>query len=200
MRIRAFIADDHAIVRDGLRRLLEAHDIEVVGETADGRGVLRAPALARADVLLLDLSLPRVSGMEVLRRTVEMHPRLRVIVLSMYPAEQFATRCLAEGAWAYLDKTASGKEVLDLVHKATSRREPTSEVHPRPALPHDTLSPREFQIFVLIAQGRTVSEIAAELDVTKATVSTHLGKVREKVSARTNADVVAYAYRAGLVG
>jgi DNA-binding NarL/FixJ family response regulator len=197
---RVFLADDHTVVRDGLRQLIDSQpDLEVAGEGADGREVLSAPALATCHVLVLDLSLPRVDGTEVLRRLQQVHPGLPVLVLSMYPEDQFASRTLREGASAYLSKTASSELVLDTIRRLARREALPEKEAPRKAQPHEQLSPREFQVFFLLLRGRSVSEIAAELDVTVATVSTHLGRVREKLGVRTNTEVMQYGHRVGLV-
>jgi DNA-binding NarL/FixJ family response regulator len=200
MKLRVFLVDDHDVVRAGLRALLSAEpDLEVVGESGDGGAALRSHELRSADVLVLDLSLPRIDGTEVLRRVHRVQPELPVVVLSMYPEEPFASRAIAAGAAAYVHKSAPSSALIEAIRTA-ARGTPQPVRAPAPAaLPHEKLTPREFQVFVLLIRGRSVSEIAAELDLTMPTVSTHLGRVREKLGARTNGDVVAYAHRAGLI-
>lgn len=211
--IRIFLADDHAIVRHGLRRLIEDQpDMQVLGEASDGRQVLLAEGKDAWDILVLDLSLPRVSGIEVLRRLRTEAPRLRIVILSMYPETQYALRMLREGAAAYLSKSHDPSEMLDALRTVAS-----GKTYVRPALaaemkleagnrsegdlpPHQNLSAREYQIFTLIFQGRTVTEIAAELDISQSTVSNHVARIREKLGARSIAEIVNYAHRAGLVG
>jgi len=202
--IRAFIADDHAIVREGMRRLFETSgDIVVVGEATDGRAVLVAAEHHEWDVLVLDLSLPVVSGLEVLRRLHRDHPTLPVVVLSMYPEEAFAPRVLAEGAVAYVSKERPLADVEAAIRRAVNRA-PAARLTPagdtpRPALPHETLSAREYQVFLLILEGRSNVEIAAELDLVASTVSNHLAKVKLKLGAHTIAEIVAYGHHVGLV-
>ncbi|MBL8602981.1 MAG: response regulator transcription factor [Myxococcales bacterium] len=207
--IRVFLADDHAIVRQGLRQLLEtAGDFLVVGEAVDGRAVLNAPDKDSWDVLVLDLSLPRVSGVEVMRRLHESQPGLRVVVLSMYPEDQYGLRMLKEGAAAYLGKTEPPETIIDTIRRvaagevvrteAVHRAEEAARSRSERA-PHETLSAREYQVFMLIAQGRTVADIAAELNLSGSTVSNHLAHVREKLRAQSNGEIVRYAYRAGLI-
>lgn len=206
---RIFIADDHAIVRHGLRQLIDAQpDLQVVGEASDGRQVLLAEGRHTWDILILDLSLPRVSGLEVLRRLRSELPSLRVIVLSMYPEEQYALRMLNEGAAAYLSKEHPPEELL-----AVLRQVARGQTYVNPGLsqqllrgerdsaqpPHASLSPREYQIFTLIFSGKTVSQIAAELDVSMSTVSTHLARIKEKLGLHSIAEIVSYAHREGLV-
>jgi DNA-binding NarL/FixJ family response regulator len=202
--IRAFIADDHAIVREGMRRLFETSgDITVVGEAVDGRAVLVAAEHHDWDVLVLDLSLPVVSGLEVLRRLHRDHPTLPVVVLSMYPEEAFAPRVLAEGAVAYVSKERPLADVEAAIRRAVNRvpaaRLTPADGTPRPALPHETLSAREYQVFLLVLEGRSNVEIAAELDLVASTVSNHLAKVKLKLGAHTIAEIVAYGHHVGLV-
>lgn len=207
--IRVFLADDHPIVRDGLRQLLSREpDMTVVGEAADGRQALLAAASVAIDVLILDLSLPRVSGIEVLRRMQKDHPQIRVVVLSMYPEDQYALRLLREGAAAYLSKDHPAEELLRAVREVArgatyvsrtiTERVQTGELDPeQPA--HARLSAREHQVFTLLFQGRTVTDIAAELDLSASTVSNHVAKIKEKLNVRTIGEIVSYAHRAGLV-
>lgn len=206
-RIRVFIADDHAIFRQGLRLLLErAPDLQVVGEAEDGRKVLQHPERASWDVLLLDLSLPKVSGIEVLRRLREELPSLAILILSMYPAVNHAVRLFQLGARAYLSKTHSASEVVDAIRTVAAGLEYHSE-ETRSLLrnstgapaPHETLSAREYQVFLLLAQGRATLDIAAELNLTPSTISTHTMRIREKLGVQTLGDIIHYAFRVGLV-
>jgi two-component system, NarL family, invasion response regulator UvrY len=198
------LADDHAIFRRGLRDLLEETGrVRVVGEFATGRAVLNADAASLGEVLVLDLSLPKVPGTEVLARMRERHPTLRVVVLSMYAEEHFATRMVRAGARAYLSKTRPPEEVVARVIAVAEGRDEVDLIEAAgraelPLLPHERLSAREHQVFILLAQGRGAGEIAAELDLSASTVSNHLAKVREKLGANSNAEVIRYAYAAGL--
>ncbi|MCB9683027.1 MAG: response regulator transcription factor [Alphaproteobacteria bacterium] len=200
--IRVFLADDHAIVRLGLRHALtELGGFEVVGEADNGRQVLNAPELARCDVLVLDLSLPVVSGIEVLRRVRERHPGLAIVVHSMYPEGQFRRRVVEAGACAYVPKDAHPSELLRAITAAAGVGAPPHEPAPvaEPDLPHTTLTARELEVFLLVLDGRQVTDIAAELDVHASTVSNHLAKVRQKLDVRTTAEMVRYAYAAGIL-
>ena len=206
--IRVFLADDHALVRLGLRQLLERErDVTVVGEADDGRRVLLAEGKDAWDVLVLDVSLPKVGGIEVLRRLRAEHPRLRIVMLSMYPEDQYAERMIAQGAAAYLSKDRRPEEVLAAIRAvhggrtwpaATMPVGPAAPVDARP--PHSKLSAREYQVFTLLFQGSTVTEIAAELDLRASTVSNHVARIKEKLNAHSVAEIVSYAHRAGLVG
>jgi DNA-binding NarL/FixJ family response regulator len=208
--IRVFIADDHSIVRHGLRDLIASTgDMKVVGEATDGRQLLNQAPSLECDVLILDLSLPRVSGPEVLRRLRQIRPSLPVLVLTMYPEDQYAVALLKNGASAYLCKDRPSTELLEAIRRLAAGRTYFTETLAQRFLTaggaddnqplHAKLSAREHQVFTLIIQGRTSSEIAAELDLTAGTVSNHLAKIKEKLGAHSVAEVVRYAYRAGLI-
>lgn len=198
--IRVFIADDHAIVRKGLSAYLdEVGGFEIVGEASNGRQVLNAEELGGCDVLVLDLSLPVVSGTEVLRRVHARHPELRVIVHSMHPEEQFARRAIAAGAAAYVSKERPPAELVAAIHRALRGDAPTAASPRGSSAPHEQLSAREHQVFLLLVAGRTVAEIAAELDLHSSTVSNHLARIRKKLGTSTVADLVVYAIAEGLI-
>lgn len=207
--IRVFIADDHAIVRHGLHQLIASTgDMQVVGEAVDGRQLLNAAPALECDIVILDLSLPKVGGPEVLRRLRQLRPSLPVLVLSMYPEDQYAVALLRNGAAAYLCKDRPSEELLEAIRKVASGRPYFTETIAKQILegkredaaaPHTRLSAREHQVFTLIIQGRTSAEIAAELDLTAGTVSNHLSKIKEKLGAHSVADIVKYAYRARLI-
>ena len=204
---RVFIADDHAVVRYGVRQALEElGGFEVVGEAENGRQVLNAEGIELWDVLVLDLSLPDLNGPEVLRRIRARRPTLGVVVLSMYPEEQYARRMYAAGANAYLSKSRPpGDLVLAVRAAARGERYPAAPVEaPGPAgsaakPPHAALSRREHQVFMLIVAGHAVADVAAELDVHSCTVSNHLAKIREKLGVSSVAALVRYAHAAGLL-
>ncbi|MFO0630393.1 MAG: response regulator transcription factor [Polyangiales bacterium] len=203
-RVAVSLADDHAIFRRGLRDLLEESGrVRVVGEFGTGRAVLNAAPAALGEVLVLDLSLPMVSGSEVLARVRERHPTLRVVILSMYAEEHFAARMVRAGARAYLSKTRPPDEVVARVIAVAEGRDEVdlslaTGCSEAPLLPHERLSAREHQVFFLLVQGRGAGDIAAELDLNASTVSNHLARIREKLGAKSNAEVIRYAYAAGL--
>ncbi len=204
--ILVFLADDHPVVRAGLRYLLETSaDIEVVGEAADGRETLNA-ALGpdwNADVLVLDISLPKVSGIEVLRRLSAQRPQLPILMLSMHAEAQYARRLVAMGAAGYVSKDRSEDELITAIRAVAAgqlylSRRVAADGCPDERAPHDLLSARQMQVFLLVVAGRSVSDIAAELDLTVSTISTHLGHVKQKLGLTTVAEVVGYGHRMNL--
>ncbi|APR78209.1 DNA-binding response regulator, LuxR family protein [Minicystis rosea] len=206
--IRVFLVDDHGIVRAGIRQLLSAApDVEVVGEAGDGRKALEALERVPVDVLVLDLHLPRMNGIEILRRAIARSPGLAVLVLSMYADASYVRATLSAGAAGYLSKDASEEELLTAIRAVSQGRlyaprdaaAPGRGAEPAAAL-HASFSAREHQIFTLLFQGRSVTEIAAELDLTVSTVSTHIGKIKVKLGVRNVAEIVGYAHRVGLAG
>ena len=201
--VRVAIADDHELFRQGLRQLLANEpDIAIVAEFANGRAVLNAEGKEQWDVLVLDLTLPLVSGFEVLTRLQETHPNLKVLVLSMYDAEHYGARVRRAGAAGYLSKTDPSRKVVDAL-RALGRGEslPVAvAAHIQELLPHERLSAREHQVFMLLVRGRSVADIAAELNLTPSTVSTHVANLREKLHVQNLAEIIRYAFQAGLVG
>jgi DNA-binding NarL/FixJ family response regulator len=208
--IRLAIADDHAIVRRGMRQVVaEGGDIEVVGEAAD-YGELTALLREReCDVLLLDIAMPGKNGIEILKAVRVRHPKLRVLVLSMYPEDQYALRALKAGASGYLTKSSAPEKLLDAIRQvAAGRRYITPQfaealaasiAEPGDRAPHELLSDREFQTLRLIASGRKLSEVAAELALSPKTVSVYRARVLEKLKLRTNAELTRYAVENRLI-
>lgn len=204
--IRIVLADDHALVRDGVRRILDQDaDIRVVGEASTGNEALAKLASTPCDVLVLDINMPEMGGIEVLRRVRTEFPRVAVLVLSMLAEDGSAARLLRAGAAGYLTKGRSAVELLDAVKKvARGERYVTDRVaqHLLDATdkpPHEKLTAREHQVFVLIAGGKSPSEVAAELGVSASTVSTYTARIKKQVGAATLGDIVLYATRNGLV-
>lgn len=206
--IRVFIADDHAIVREGLARLVRSEsDMMVVGEAADGDGVLAAISSERFDVLLLDLSMPGRSGLDVLTRVKAENSRIKVVVLTMHAEDQYALRVLKAGADGYLTKGRSTDEVLRAIRHVTSEGKYVTGTLAGLMLagglgddvPHDRLSTRELDVLMMIGRGTTPSVVAANLSVSPSTVSTYLKRIKTKLSLESLGDLVQYAVRAGLV-
>jgi DNA-binding NarL/FixJ family response regulator len=199
--IRIFIADDHPIVRQGLRELIERQpDMEIAGEAEDGHAVVNHEGRASWDVLLLDLSLPRLSGVEVVRRLRAERTATRIVVLSMYPEDQYARKLMEDGASAYLSKSLAPEEVIRALRAVAAGEpyvRPGRDDAPSSEEPHRNLSPRESQVFMRLTHGRTVTEIAAELNLSVSTVSTHVTNIKNKLNARSIGDIINYAHRVG---
>ena len=207
--IKVLICDDHVIVRQGLRQLLsEAGDIEVCAEAADGPAAVQRLRQGGIDVLLLDIALPGRDGLDVLRQLREEWPRLPVIMLSTYPDRQYAVRSLKLGASGYLHKSADSGQIIAAVRRAAAgQRFVTAAVaellaaalHPGgDDLPlHELLSHREHQVFERLAQGRSVGEIATELNLSSNTVSTYRARILDKTGVRNDVELALYAVRRG---
>ena len=208
--IHVVLCDDHAVLRRGIRDTLsEEPDIRVTGE-AGSYGELRETLRSAAcDVLLLDLNLPGRSGLEVLASLRETHPATKVLVVSMYPEDQYALRCLRAGAQGYVSKASDPAALAQAVRTvAQGRKYLTPEVaqlladslaQPSPELPHAALSERELQTLIKIASGRKLSDIAEELMLSPKTVSVYRARVLEKLKLSNNAELTVYAIRNKLV-
>jgi len=208
--IRVVVADDHQILREGLRQLLQAGgDLAVVGEAADGHAVMEQVRALDFDVLLLDMSMPGKSGIELIRQVKAEKPRLRILVLSMHEEHQYAVRAIRAGASGYLTKESATAQLVAAIRKvAGGGAFISAEVAERLALEamphaegprHSTLSDREYQVFRLLVSGRSVSDIAAALHLSAKTVSTHKARLMEKLGVDNNADLVHYAVRHRLI-
>ena len=202
--IRIVIADDHTLMREGLKRILEStDDIEVVGEATDGFGVLAHVRKGGFDLLLLDLSMPGRSGIDLIRQIRTESPKLPVLVLTMYEEEQYAIRSIRAGAQGYLTKESAGTQLVHAIRKVASGKPYISiEVAeqlaldimtPEKTLPHSQLSNREFEIFNLLAQGKTVTDIGQQLHLSVKTVSTHKSRILNKMGMHSISEIVRYA-------
>ena len=204
--IRVIIADDHQILREGLKQLLlAAGDLDGVGEAADGNEVLQRVRTLGCDVLLLDMSMPGRSGVELIRQVKSEKPKLRILVLSMHEEHQYAVRAIRAGASGYLTKESAAAQLVAALRKvAGGGAFISAEVAERlaqEAMPHAdgplhaALSDREYQVFRLLVNGRSVSEIAVQLHLSAKTVSTHKARLMEKLGVDNNADLVHYAIK-----
>lgn len=207
---RILIADDHALIRSGLRQaLLEERTTNEIGEAATGEETLNQLRASRWDLVILDINMPDRSGIDILKHVRSGFPDTRVLVLSGYPERQYARNVLRAGASGYLTKESDGEELLKAVRAVLKGRRYVSDSlaellvndldgdSEKPI--HSVLSQREFQIFCKIAVGVSVSKIAEELCLSVKTVSTYRGRIMQKMSFGTNADITAYALRNSLV-
>ncbi len=207
--IRIGIVDDHAIVRSGLKQYLAEHvDLRVTGEAANGREALELVRGGEVDVLLLDLSMPDQSGVDVLSGIKARFPDLPVLILSGFPEAHYATTMLRQGASGYLNKECDPEEIVQAVRTvARGRRYITPAVaeiladnvagDDRP--PHEALSERELQVFLRLAKGETIGHMAEGMHLSVKTVSTYRTRVLEKLKLQTNSDLTYYAMKNGLI-
>lgn len=203
------IADDHVIVRRGLQQIIAAcRDRNVVGEAGSAEELLELLRRTPVDVLILDVSLGDRSGIDLLPQIHEIQPRVAVLLLSMHAEEHYALRALRAGAAGYIQKDRSPEELVAAIERVASGQTYVSDaVLTQMAAsltggvterPHEKLSTREFQVFLLIADGRSVKDVAEALNVSAKTVSTYRARILEKTGFRTNADIITYAFRNGL--
>lgn len=209
--MKILIVDDHAIVRRGLRQLLsDRYDDVEVGEAGNAAEALEHVHRAKWDVIILDISMPGRSGLDVLKEIKKEQPAAPVLVLSMHPEDQLATRALKAGASGYMTKESATEELVGAVNKvleggnyvsptlaellARDIGRDTGDVNL-----HERLSDREYEVMIMIASGKSVSEIADELSLSVKTISTYRTRVLEKVHVKSNAELARYAIKHGLV-
>jgi two-component system, NarL family, invasion response regulator UvrY len=210
--IKILIADDHAIVREGLKQILaDTKDIVVAGDAENGNDAIKlARSKSDSDVLLLDISMPDRSGIEVLKQIKKESPKMAVLMLSMHREDQYAIRSLKAGAAGYLNKQSAPAELVDAIRLVASGRKYISPAlaqelanqvgdENREVPPHETLSDREYQTLIMIASGKTVSDIAAELTLSVKTISMYRSRLLQKMKMRHNAELTHYAIKNHLV-
>ncbi len=213
LKTRVLLADDHEVVRSGLRAVLDAEsDIEVVAEAADGTEAIEKALECEVDLAILDVSMPRLTGLQA---TAELHrrrPGLRILILSVHGGEQYLFEALKAGASGYVLKTAANRDLVEAC-RASMRGEPflypeavtalirdyLDRARSGEAVPDDPLTPRELEIVKLIAEGNTSDEIARTLVISRKTVDHHRGNILEKLGMRNVAELTRYAIRRGLV-
>jgi two-component system, NarL family, invasion response regulator UvrY len=206
--MRLMLVDDHPIVRRGVRDILaDAFPSSTIDEVGSGGEALARLPNHRWDLMILDLTLPDGSGLDVLKRVRDVYDRLPVLILSMHAAEQFARRAIAAGASGYLTKETADTELVTAVTRLMRGstyfgRDVLEHVvrglNPARERPHERLSDREYEVFRMIGRGKTVSVIAQELQLSVKTVSTYRARVLEKMEMKTNAELTHYAVRHGL--
>jgi DNA-binding NarL/FixJ family response regulator len=203
--IRVLLADDHQIVRDGLKRILAATtDVQVTGEAASGDEVLALVRDKDFDVALLDMSMPGLSGIDLIKRLKAEKPGLRLLILSMHGEHQYAARALKAGASGYLTKDSAAEKLLGALRKVAAGGVHVSDAAAASLVaaaraPHQELTDREFEVLRLLAGGRSPTEIAGQLHLSVKTVSTHKAHVQEKLGLGGTADLVRYALEHKLV-
>ena len=208
--IKILIADDHAIVRKGLKQiLLEEYPSATIGEASDAEGLLVEVINNKWDIVISDMNMPGRSGLDALSQIKQAAPQLPVLIMSMYPEDQYALRVLKAGAAGYLGKDSIHEDVIRAIQTVQLGKKfitPTVAEKLAAALgedtnlhPHESLSDREFDVFKLLASGKSVSEIAAQLSLSTTTVSTYRSRIMEKMNIRSNAGLTRYALEKNLI-
>ena len=209
--IKILIADDHEIFREGLKQVInQTNEFKVIDEARDSREVLNLALKNTYDVVILDISMPPGrNGLEVLEEIKKEKPNLQVLILSMHSEEQYAVQAIKIGASGYLTKKSAPHELVDALHTVISdhmyisqevAEQLANEVkRPNEKPIHNLLSPREFQIFLKIADGESLKEIANELALSSSSVSTHRARALDKMKLKTNADIIRYAIKHNLI-
>jgi two-component system invasion response regulator UvrY len=208
--IHVIIADDHPVVRQGLTRILaEEADMVLAAEAATGQELLDKLDKTDCDVVLLDISMPGRGGLDILAELRRRYPKIPVLVLSVYPEDQFGLRVLKSGAAGYMNKEAACDQLVNAIRKVCSGGKYVSANLAEKIAgdlaadshlpPHELLSDREYQVMSLLASGKTVSEIARELSLSQKTISTHRARILEKMHMKTNAQLTYYAIQNDLI-
>ncbi|HSD39997.1 MAG TPA: response regulator transcription factor [Rhodocyclaceae bacterium] len=209
-KIRVLIADDHAIIRQGLKQILsDTEDLEVVAEADGGVTALQVLRATQCDVVLMDVSMPDRNGIDTLKLVRKEFPRLPVLILSMHPEEQYAVRALRAGAAGYLSKQGAPEQLVTAIRQVAAGKKYVSaavaeelanaigEDVERP--PHEKLSDREYQTLCMISSGKTLTQIAEQLNLSVKTVSVYRARLLEKMKLRNNAELTHYGLKHGLV-
>jgi two-component system invasion response regulator UvrY len=208
--IRILIADDHTLVREGLKQIfVDTPDIVTCDEAGNGEEVLKKVAKRSYDIILLDISLPGRSGLDVLKQLKVVKPKLPVLMLSIHPEELYAVRAIRAGASGYLTKESASEELIKAIRKIVGGgKYITNSLAERIAVEidagtgkalHETLSDREYQVLCLIASGKTTGEIARMLSLSVKTISTHRDRILRKMQMSNNAQLIRYALKQNLV-
>lgn len=206
---KILIADDHPAIRDGVKTVLTNLFSEVeVGEAANATEALEKAAQQKWDLIILDVDMPGRSGLDALKELKEMGSTIPVLIFSMHPQEQVAIRAMRSGAWGYLSKDSANTELANAIHTILGGRKYITPSlaeqlagqlqNPESKAPHELLSDREFQTLVLIAKGKTLSQIADELSLSIHTISTYRARILEKMALKSNAELTSYAIRSKL--
>jgi len=209
-KIKIIIADDHAIVREGLKQILaDTKDIVVAGHADNGSDAIKLVRSSDCDVLLLDISMPDRSGIEVLKQIKKECPKLAVLMLSMHREDQYAIRSLKAGAAGYLNKQSAPDQLVEAIRQVAGGRKYISSAlaqelanqlgDDRNVPPHETLSDREYQTLIMIASGKTVGDIASDLSLSVKTISMYRSRLLQKMKLRHNAELTHYAIKNHLV-
>ena len=210
LKIKIGLVDDHVILRTGLRKFIEeSSDLVVVGEAGSGREAIDLVRSQEMDVLMMDISMPGQSGIDALAMIRAKAPDLGILILSGYPEEHYAVSLIRQGASGYLNKQCDPDEIVRAIRRiAEGHRYITPQVadllaqqlnKPEAGAAHEQLSEREFQVFLRLAKGETVGDIAESLSLSVKTISTYRTRIMEKMALTSNSDLTYYALKAGLI-
>jgi two-component system, NarL family, invasion response regulator UvrY len=201
--IDILIVDDHPIMRSGLRATLASEaDVRIADEAINGQEAMKKVSAAKFDIVLLDISMPGMSGFDVLKQMHAWYPDLKIIILTTLPEKQYAVRCLKAGAMGYLTKESAPSELINAIKRVAAGEKYVGnaiaqllvdELHIESArMPHENLSDREYQVLCLLGKGKTIAEIAAELSVSVPTVHTYRSRLLEKMGMQSTAQLMLY--------
>lgn len=209
--IKIIIADDHQLIREGIKKVIhKENDLTIIGEAQDGQEVLELLQQEMPHILILDITMPRQNGLDLLKQIHELYPNLPVLILSNHPEKRFAVRALKAGAYGYLNKLSYSEELIKAIRRITSQKRKyiTDEVADQLASQvdinkensvHEKLSDREFQVLCLIASGKTVAEIAEEFSLSPQTIHTYRTRIKEKMNLDSNVEMARYAIENNLI-
>lgn len=209
-QLKVFIADDHLLIREGLKKILSGEkEFTVVGEAGDPEEIIDFINENDVDILILDLNMPGRSGLDVLKHVKRIKPELKVLILSMYPEDQFGERTIKAGASGYITKESASEELMKALKKIAKGGNYISPAFAEKLLfkkkhmpgdkPHELLSDRELQIMILLAKGKTQVEISNELALSSSTINTYRSRILEKLNLKSNAEIIRYAIQNKLV-
>ena len=208
MSIQVLLADDHQIMRQGLKGLLEREGFTVIAEASDGREAVRLAEKGHPDVAILDLAMPQLNGLDAARQIVRSSPRTKAIILTMHTEDPYVLEALRAGVGGYVLKTQAAADLLQAIREVTRgaiylspgvSRALVDAYRARTDLPADPLSPREREVLQLVAEGKTTKEVAVALGVSTKTAESHRTRIMEKLDIHETANLVRYAIRRGIV-
>lgn len=208
--IKVAIADDHPLMREGIKKVLNKEiDFDLIAEASKGSEVLGMLEKELPDILILDISMPEKSGLELIKDVRAVYLNLPILILSIHPEERFAVRCIKSGADGYINKSSITEELVKAIRKITheKRKYITQEVAEQLALQvgnsgrplYESLSDREFEVLCLIADGKDVQKIAKELSLSPHTIHTYRSRIKEKLNLSSNVELARYAIQNGLI-
>jgi len=208
--IKVLIVDDHSIVREGLSKIIQLEtDIEIAGVAKDAAESIKIITSKKVDIVILDISMPGMSGLDLIKDIKRLQSDARIVMLSMYPEERFAVRALKSGASGYLTKEMAPEEIIKAIRMVHSGRNYISSSlaemlitelkDPKEIAPHERLSTREFEVMCMIGSAKTINEIATALSISNRTISTYRSRILQKMNFKNNAAIMHYVIDNGLV-